>query len=153
MSIDLNAIATALALRYDPLNLAPPGGEQAIRTSTAKPPNAITDTPYVVVMAATDADATFDGGGGTRVGLIPFSVEFYLEKAADLPRQMTRLQRWAPVLLDATLASVHLGLAPPVAFAWAKSFRIGDITYAGQAFAAIRLLVEVHTSDGISPVA
>jgi hypothetical protein len=151
--VDLNAIATALAARYDPAVLSPPAGEDPITVATALVPDGIPNTPYVLVTAALDADATFDRGASTRIGVVPMTVTFFLDTAADLKRQMTRLQKWAGVLLDAPLAHTQLGLGGIVATTWTSAFRIGDLEYGGQAYAGVQLTVLVTLSEPISPVA
>lgn len=149
--MDLQAIAVALAAKYSALT--PPSGEPAIRESTADLPEGIGRTPTVLVAAAIGDQATFDYGAGERIAKIPFEVTFFLEKATDLKRQVARLQKWAPVLLDAPLSGVHLGLAPPVAGSWTRSFELGDVDYGGQSWAAVSLIVDVQLSEGISPTA
>lgn len=150
--MDLLAIADNLATKYAAL-AAPTGETQGMRGATARPPNAITKTPFVVVTASVDEAATFTYGSQTRGGVIPFNADFFLEKSADLPRQMVRLERWVPVLLDATLLGTHLGLPLVVAQTWAESFQIGDLVYAGQKWAGVRIVVNVRVSEPISPTA
>lgn len=148
--MDLLAIADNLATRYAAL-AAPAGETQAMRGATARPPNAITKPPYVVVTASVDAPAVFTYGSQTRGGVIPFNADFFLEKSANMPRQMVRLERWVPVLLDASLLGIHLGLPLVVAQTWAESFQIGDLLYAGQKWAGVRLVVNVRVSEPIAP--
>ena len=78
--MDLNAIATALATKY--ASLTPPTGLTAIRTATANPPQAIGVFPFVLVTVAQSDEATFTYGGGLRSGVIPFTVDFFMDKAA-----------------------------------------------------------------------
>jgi hypothetical protein len=148
--MDLLAIGTALAAKYSAL--VPPAGETAIVDATSLPQESIPNTPYVLVASALE-EAEFTYGGGLRAGMIPFEVTFFLEMAADLERLMARLQKWAPVLLDATLVGVHLGLPDVVAGAWARSFELGTVEYGGQKWAGVVLIVMVQTSEGISPTA
>lgn len=150
--MDLLAIADSLATRYATLP-APAGEAQGMRGATASPPNAITKPPFVVVTASVESPAVFQYAGQSRGGIIPFNADFFLEKSANLPRQMVRLQRWVPSLLDATLVGVHLGLPLVVAQTWAESFQIGDLVYAGQSWAGVRLVVNVRVSEPISPTA
>ena len=150
--MDLLAIADNLATRYAAL-AAPAGETIAMRGATARPPNAITKPPFVVVTASVDQAAEFTYGSQTRGGTIPFNADFFLEKAANHPRQMVRLERWVPVLLDATLVGIHLGLPLVVAQTWAESFQIGDLIYAAQKWAGIRLVVNVRVSEPIAPTA
>lgn len=150
-NLDINGIAVALAAQY--ASLTPPTGEDAIHASTADPPQTITHTPFVLATLAIDEQGSLEYGGGLRSGRIPFTVDFYLSKAADLARTEVRLRKWLPVLLDATLVNTHLGLASQVASHWTTGFELGDLTYGGTNWAAIRLSVMVQTSDGISPTA
>lgn len=148
--MDLRAIAAALATKY--VGLQPVGEPMAVRSSTADPPNDVVVTPAVIVMSADDP-ADFDYGGQTRMGTVPFVVDFLLAPTADVPRFMASLQRWAPVLLDATLVGIHLGLPLVVAQTWASSFQIAGITYGGQLYAGVRLVVKVRVSEPIAPTA
>jgi len=148
--MDLRQIAVNLATKY--ASLTPPADEDPIVEATSTPGESIPNTPFVMVMTA-EEPAEFSYGGQLRSGTLPFEVIFALEKSSDLERQRIRLEKWAPVLLDATLVGIHLGLPTVVANTWARSFEIGDIEYGGQTWAGVRLLVSVQTSEGISPTA
>lgn len=150
-TFDLNGIATNLAASY--ANLTPPTGEPAIRQATADPPEVVPVTPFVLVTVAQGEDATFSYGAQFRSGTVPLHVDFLLDKASDLARTERRLRAWLPVLLDATLTGIHLGLPDLVATSWTDRFSFGDTEYAGQSWAAIRLVVIVRTTDGITPTA
>lgn len=151
--MDLEVIADALAARYAPGTLTPPAGEPAIRESTADLPDTISKLPIVIVQAAITEPARFSFGSQTRTGVIPFAVDLALDGGADLPRQSARCMRWAGVIVEQTVSSVHLGLPAIVAQTWTESFQIGDVLYAGLRYPGVRLIVMVRTTEGISPTA
>lgn len=146
MAISLDAIASAVAAKYE--GLTPPTGLTPIRSSTSDLPDAITVTPCVLVMPA---DGEFRSGNGGREGHHQWLVRFYLEKSANLPRQMNRSRKWLDVLIYVHLTGIQLGGL--VAVCRLDSWSVGDMDYAGQSYAGIELGVSTTTSEAWSPTA
>lgn len=148
MTLDIDAIAEALALRY--ASLTPPTGEPAIRGSTSHPPNALSGTPYIVVW--TEGGEVTYGGGGIRQGETEFDVRFYLDIVGDLPRQMARTQKWIGVLLDATHGATKLTLAPVVDKAIPTTWTVDVFGYGDKRYEGISITVRVWTTDTVTLV-
>lgn len=125
-----------------------PAGYSAIRLSTAEAPNQLPPLPCVLVFAD---NGTFDSGNGTRLGVHDFIVRFYLSQSIDLPREMVGLQKWATVLFDQHLTSVQLG--GTVVSTSLQTYRLGELTYAGDNYAGIEFGVRCVTSEGWAAVA
>lgn len=145
---DFDAIATAIAARYAAAQVTAPSGYTNIRKATADAPNDLVVFPTVVVFPD---GGTFEPGNGTRIGGHDFLVRFYFEKAADLPRQLTVLRKWATVLVDQHLTSVQLG--GTVASVRTMRWTVGVHSYGAQEYAGIELAVHVTTSEAWSPTA
>lgn len=145
MTISLDSISAAIAARYAASQLTAPAGLPTIRLATSNLPNAIAATPCVLVFPA---DGTFKSGNGVRQGHQDWLVRFYLEKAADLPRQMNSLRKWLDVLIYQHLTSIQLGGL--VAVCRLDGYSVGDMEYGGQTYAGIELSVSTTTSEGWS---
>jgi hypothetical protein len=145
--MDLSAIADALALRY--ASLTPPTGMKAITASTARPPNNIPNTPYVIAWPQS-GDVTLTAG--EVKGEHEFAVVFYYSKAeADIPREYVALQKWLGILLNATYGQLQLGLAyvdKSIPMKW----EIGTAVYAGDTYEVITLTVHVWTAEAVTLV-
>jgi len=147
--MDLSAIADALALRY--ASLTPPSGYKAITGSTARPPNNIPNTPYVIAWPQS-GDVQF-GTTGMIKGEHEFAVVFYYSKSdADIPREYVALQKWLGVLLNATYGQYQLGLAATVEKAIPMKWEIGSAVYAGDTYEVITLTVHVWTAEAVTLV-
>lgn len=148
--MDLSTVADALALRYAASNITPPAGLKTITTSTARPPNAIPNTPFVITWP-TEGDVTITPG--RMAGEHTFMVTFYYSKAeADIPREYVALEKWLGVLLAATFPQMQLGLAPLVLKAIPLKWEIGSHVYAGITYEGITLTVHVWTSEPVTLV-
>jgi hypothetical protein len=145
--MDLSAISDALALRY--ASLTPPTGMKAITASTARPPNNIPNTPYVIAWPQS-GDVTLTAG--EVKGEHEFAVVFYYSKAeADIPREYVALQKWLGILLNATYGQLQLGLAyvdKSIPMKW----EIGTAVYAGDTYEVITLTVHVWTAEAVTLV-
>lgn len=101
-------IADALATKFLAANLTAPSGYPAIRHSTARLPNAIPTSPWVLVMPP-DGEHVYGSGVVTRE--LTFKVRFhYAKHTGDLARDITGLLSWLGVLLAATDTQYTLGL-------------------------------------------
>lgn len=139
----IDAIAVALAHRFDPGTMTPPAGENDVRSSSANAPNELGALPLVLVFADTGGWAT---GSGDRQGVHRMPVRFYLTETLELERESARLRVWADVLGDRLRQAVHLGGAcDRAAF---ESYRLGILRYAGRDYAGLELVAEVSTSAG-----
>lgn len=149
--MDLSAIAAAIALRFDPSTVTPPSGYDDIKLSTHRLPNAITETPTVLVMA-TSGD--FSYASMMRTGNLGFRVAFYYAPKEDLPRVMDALYAWFPVLVERLVGQVQLGQsANGVTHAVIGGYNVGWIRHADIEYAGIEFGVVVHLSEGVNFVA
>lgn len=148
MSLDFDAIAEALALRY--ASLTPPTGEPAIRASTSHPPNALPPgAPYVVVWTMS-GEVIY--GSGERKGQTEYEVRLYIDLVGDLPRQMATTQKWIGLMLDATHAATKITLAPTVDKALPTGWSIGVYEYGDKLYEGISIIVRVWTTDTVTLV-
>lgn len=157
MSLDLLAIADALAARYAPANVTPPTNAATstaypnIRAATARVPNNIPATPYVIVELPS-GELTIESRT-SRHGEHVFDVWFLYSKATgDLPRDKAAMLAWISVLLDQTYGQHKLGLAPIVDKANVDSYEPDVATYGGDSYHAWHLVVRVWTTDTINLV-
>lgn len=151
MALDMKAIADALAARYAPGVVTPPTGLPNIVAATATPPNAIPQSPYVVVWPDT---GRFTHPPARRKAEHDFLVHFhYARHEGDIPRESAALLRWLGVLFDQTNGQLQLGLAPIVTQALVQTWDIGSLVYAGVEYDGIVLGVRVWTSDTVNLVA
>lgn len=140
------SIADGLADRFDPSVVTPPAGLKNITTSTAQPPNAIGNTPYVIVWPQS-GEVTYTGG--MVQGEHEFQVTFYYAKnEADIPREYTALEKWLGVLLRQLEGASKLGLGSSgVMKALPLRWEIGTAVYGGITYEAIILTVHVWTEE------
>jgi hypothetical protein len=101
-------IADALAAKFPTGALAPPSGYPAIRVSTARLPNAIPTSPWVLV---TLPSGTVTLGSQQLDHAMEFHVQFhYAKHSGDTARDMAAMLSWIGVLLTATYADMDLGV-------------------------------------------
>lgn len=147
--MNLNSIATNLALRFAPAQITPPSGYANVTTSTHLLPNAITNTPCVLVLPPIGTYRPGQGGA-QRIGQLDFPVNFYLSDSADEGAQATALYAWYSVLMDQVTGDYDLGLSPPtgpVVDAFITDTRAGTLTYAGHDYVGISLTVTVRLQE------
>lgn len=140
---DFDAIAVALAGRFDPAQVTPPAGYDPIRLATADLPGQMTPLPTVLVFLD---QGTFDTGAGSRQGGHDFLVRFYYDQAGDLARAQVALRRWLTILADQLRTSVQLGGI--VATARVMGWKIGQLGYAGETYEGLELRVRIVTTEG-----
>jgi hypothetical protein len=151
MSLDMLAIADALAARYSAANVTAPTGYDAIRSSTARLPNNVSAFPCVEVYPPGPGESEFTYQGGQRKGEHKFTVRFYYGKAsADLARDFAGLYSWFGVLIDQLHGQMKLGLAPAVTKAILFDGGIGTHEYGGVEYAVIELTITVYTEDTVT---
>ena len=148
--MDLAAISDALAARYAANVTTAPTGYKAITGSTAKPPNNIPNTPYVIVWPQS---GDLEYNPGQRAGEHHFQVVFYYAKAeGDIPREYAALEKWLGVLLDRTHGQLQLTLAPVVVKAWPVHWEIGSAVYGGDTYEVIIISITVYTRENVTLV-
>ncbi|MDP9145916.1 MAG: hypothetical protein M3N43_14705 [Actinomycetota bacterium] len=153
MATDLLAIADAIAARCAAVTV--PTGEPAIVGSTARLPNNIPDTPYIIVTPPSGEMGMVEGFPSGRVRDVhDFDVYLLLNKASgELPADLYRIYLWWPVMRGALHGQIKLGLAPVVMkAAVTNSYDFDAYTYAGAEYHAWHFEVRVWTEDTV-PVA
>jgi hypothetical protein len=148
--IDFDAITRAIALRFDPANVAPPAGLDNIKSSSAFGPPAGVQYPLVIVNPPDEGSMTF--GGQERAGVHIFTVDFYADNAMDPARIAEAIAKWLTVLVDQLIVG-GAQLGGTVALAWTGRYTTGQMVLGGETLNGITLYVAVTTTDGISPVA
>lgn len=147
--MNLLTIADALAARYAPGLVTPPAGRKNITAATARPPNNIPNTPFVIAWA-TEGEITLLPGQAK--GEHQFVVTFYYSKAeGDIPREYAALLDWVGILLERLYGQMQLGVSG-VLKALLTKWDIGIEVYGGVQYEAIRLSVTVWTEDTVSLV-
>ena len=147
--MNLLTIADALAARYAPGLVTPPAGRKNITAATARPPNAIPNTPFVVAWADS-GEVTFPPG--VMLGEHEFKVTFYYSKSeADIPREYASLLDWVGILLAQLAGQTKLGVVG-VKKAIPMHWEIGMARYADIMYEAITITVHVWTEDSVTMV-
>ena len=147
--MNLLTIADALAARYAPGLVTPPAGRKNITAATARPPNAIPNTPFVVAWADS-GEVTFPPG--LMLGEHEFKVTFYYSKSeADIPREYASLLDWVGILLAQLAGQTKLGVVG-VKKAIPMHWEIGMARYADIMYEAITITVHVWTEDSVTMV-
>jgi len=147
--VNLLTIADALAARYAPGLVTPPAGRKNITAATARPPNAIPNTPFVVAWADS-GEVTFPPG--LMLGEHEFKVTFYYSKSeADIPREYASLLDWVGILLAQLAGQTKLGVVG-VKKAIPMHWEIGMARYADIMYEAITITVHVWTEDNVAMV-
>jgi hypothetical protein len=151
MSVDFNAIAVALAVRFGPTVVSAPSGETNVTQATSALPAAITDEPVVLVFPPTSVQLGYTTG--TRSGVATYPVRFYIYKVRDEPRNATLINKWIGALYAQLDGQVHLGLSSYVTHAVVTGIQAGPLTYGGIEFHGIELTAEVHVWEALSATA
>lgn len=151
MTVDYRAIGTNLAAKYGPGVLATPASANAIRSATVQLPNAIAETPCVLVLP--DQGSLDVPVGGTRLGEADWLVRLYYDQAAGgtLERDTYAILGWLGVMLDAL--GLDLDLGGTVVVARARAWRAGLLDYAGVRFTGAELRIRTTTSESWTPSA
>lgn len=148
MALDFDAIAAAIAARFAPGQVVPPGTLTNIRKATADLPQALGQMPVVLVFPDQGA---MDTGAGTRAGLHEFIVRFYFGLTRNLARETNACRKWLSVLVDQLKTGGAVQLGGLVANAEVATWRIGQLDYAGKTYSGIELRVRVTTTEGWTP--
>jgi len=153
MATNLLAVADAIAARFAAVTV--PSGEPAIVGATARLPNNIPDTPYVIVTPPSGELGMPEGFPSGRVrDQHDFDVYLLLNKASgELPTDLYRVYLWWPVMRAALYGQMKLGLAPVVMKAAVTSdYDFDAYAYAGAEYHAWHFVVRVWT-EGTETVA
>lgn len=148
--MDVRAVASAIAARYAPGVLSTPTGAAAIRSSSGLSPERIGAYPAMIVSSD---EGTVRVGEGSRLITARWFARLYYSDAAsgDLERDITQLEDWTSVLLEAHKVSVQLGgLA---AYVRTSSWKIGQLRFAGITYNGVELRLESVHTDGWQPTA
>ncbi len=153
MSVDFNAIAEALAVRFGPTKVTAPSGERNVRLATSALPNDIVAEPTVLVFPPVHVGLSY--GPSVRKGVATYTVNFYIYKIRDTPRNSVLLNKWLGTLYAQLDGQVHLGLSDYVTHAVVTDIAVGPLVYpaGGLEFHGIQLTVDVHCWEGLSAVA
>jgi hypothetical protein len=143
-------IADALATKYLAANLTAPTGYPAMRNSTARLPNAIPTSPWVLVMLP-EGEVVL--GAQELNHLMEFHVLFhYAKHTGDTARDMTAMLSWIGVLLTATYADMDLGVTG-IRKAYPTEYKLAVFTYGGDEFYGWDITVIVDFRENQTMVA
>jgi hypothetical protein len=143
-------IADALAAKYASGTLTPPSGYGAVRASTARLPNAIPTSPWVLVMLP-------EGEIVLGSGQLDYSLEYhvwfhYAKHTGDLARDMTAMLSWIGVLTGATWSDMDLGVTG-IRKAYTTGFKLAVFTYGGDEYYGwdLTVIVEFYEPQVLTP--
>ena len=142
-------IADALAAKYPTGTLTPPSGYGAVRVSTARLPNAIPTSPWVLVMLP-EGEVVL--GAGELNHTLEFHVLFhYAKHTGDLARDMAGMLAWIGVLLTATYSDMDLGITG-IRKAYPTDYKLAVFTYGGDEYYGwdITVIVDFHETQALS---
>lgn len=144
-AFDALAIGDALAARYKSGTLTPPTGYGAVRVSTARLPNNIPTSPWVLVILQNGEILTVP----QEVTLEYHVLFHYAKHSADTARDMAGMAAWIAPLIEATFGQAALGLGSSnhVKSALPATFVFDVFTYGGQEFYGWDITVQVILRD------
>jgi hypothetical protein len=143
-------IADALAAKFPTGTLTPPTGYPAIRVSTARLPNALPTSPWVLVTLPNGSVAL---ASQALDHAMEFHVQFhYAKHSGDVARDIAAMLSWLGVLLTATYADMDLGVTG-IRKAYPTSYEAVVFTYAVAEFYGwdITWVVDFHESQVMTP--
>lgn len=152
--LDVLGVADALASQLATVTLGTAvAGGTAIHGSTARSPNAIPETPYVVVLLPSSDSVDQSTYGQMRI-THEFPVEFLLSRATgdDAIDNEARLA-WLGPLLWGLESHNTLNLGLPVLKAWVTAYAPDTVSYDSVDYIAWRLTISVWTQSSYQPVA
>lgn len=143
ISLAVDTVATNLAGLWS--SVTPPSGLDAIHYSTHLLPNAITQTPVLLVKPPL---GEFEYGPGHISGELNFPCEFYLTEAADYRTQLKALYAWYGTLFAQPEGNYDLGSVTNFVDVTITDSRMGILTYAEHDYAGIQFIARVRVSGG-----
>jgi hypothetical protein len=124
-------IADALAGKFPTGTLTPPTGYPAIRVSTARLPNALPTSPWVLVTLPRGEVVL---GAQELNHSLEYHVQFhYAKHTGDTARDMTAMLSWLGVLLAACFSDMDLGVSG-IRKAYPTAYEFVVFTYADAEF-------------------
>ena len=152
MTIDLEAICDALALRFEPATIGTPTGAPAMREVYPEPPKSVPIVPSVLLEVQ---DGTVVANPGQWKHEINIDVMFLLSKRqADPIRVETNRRKWLPRLLTATTGQLKLGLGSASGYSVDKAIAVGweftEFDVADATFDAIRVRYVAYVTETVS---
>lgn len=147
MALNMLAIADAVALRFATVTV--PTGEPAIVGATARLPNNIPDTPYILVTPPGGELGMPEGYPSARLKDIhSFDVYLLINRASgELPYDLARVYAWWPVMRGALQGQMKLGLATVMKAVVTDDYEFDSYVYAGEEYHAWHFTVRVWTED------
>lgn len=140
-------IADALATKYASGTLTPPTDYPAVRVSTARLPNAIPTSPWVLV---TLPSGNLVLGSGELNHALEFHVIFHLAKhTGDVARDTTAMLSWLGVLLAATWGDMDLGVSG-IRKAYPTEYEYVVASYGGDEFYGWDITVVVDFRETVT---
>lgn len=145
---DFQAIASAIADRFNAAAITPPSGYNDPGTAVYKLPTAITTTPTAVVFPP---EGEFSYAAHKRSGNLLFPVRWYIGDTSDLPRATDEMYAWAGTLIDQLEGSFDLDLSATVTHAVVQGVTFGKFEYADKEYTGIEVPVLVHLEEAFTP--
>ena len=145
--MDLNAMASAVAVRFSAAAITPPSGYTDPGTAIYELPPAITTTPTAIVFPP---EGVFSYAMFKRSGNVEFPVRWYIAPT-EMARSTRALYDWAGVLIEQLETDFDLNLSPTVTHAVISGFRFGRLEYEGTEYHGIEMAVVVHTEEAFEP--
>jgi len=146
--MDLTAIASAIADRFNAAAITPPAGYTDPATATYRLPNAITSTPTGIVFPP---EGEFSYAAFRRSGNLVFPMRWYIADTSDMPRATDAMYAWGSVLIDQLESQYDLDLAPIVTHAVIGILSFGKLEYADLEYSGIEYPVTVHIEEAFTP--
>lgn len=143
-------IADALAAKYASGTLTPPTGYGAVRVSTARLPNSIPTSPWVLVMLP---EGELVLGSEEINHTLEYHVLFhYAKHTGDLARDMTAMLAWIGVLVRATWSDMDLGITG-IRKAYTTEYKLAIFTYGGDEYYGwdITVIVDFRETVTLTP--
>lgn len=146
--MDLTAIASAVATRFNATAITPPAGYNDPGTAVYELPSAITTTPTAIVFPP-DIELSH-WAGYHRSANVDFIVRWYIAPLETV-RGTKAMYDWASVLLNQLQSQFDLDLTPTVTHAIVTGGRFGKLEYAGIEYFGMEVPVRVHVEEAFTP--
>jgi len=150
---DFNAIASAVATRFNSSNVTAPSGETNVRAATHQLPQGIVVEPTVLVFPPEPGAISLTYNAGALSGVAVYPVRFYLWRIRDESRNSVLCLKWLGSLYAQLQGKVQLDLSAYVAHALIRNLGVGRLSYGGVEFEGIELEAEVHFWEALNAVA
>ena len=136
------AIADAVAAA------TPPTGEEAVKFSSARMPNAIGSWPAFVIEPGPEELEWMPNR--QRWSTFTFEGVLYRQAVGELGDRIAALEAWRDVLRDVTLTAIQLGLSAYVQQALPVSTDVGPVAYNGVAHDGVTVTWEVKVREVVA---